>query len=104
MNQDIEFPAPEEVKKEDALGFGVESNTELGTSILKEVFNDNIDLINNELQLEVQLDSGVRNKSWYRLHTKIVLDNERDINNQLNNFAKSFIKFRELMKRKINEL
>ena len=91
-------------KRLGALGFGAESNKELGTEILRKIFEEKIHLINKELQLYFQLDTGVRNKSWYRLQTKIAINNSIDINEQVYKFAKSFIRFRELMKAEINKL
>ncbi|ASW42847.1 hypothetical protein [Clostridium isatidis] len=84
--------------------FGAESDKELGTEILRKIFEEKIHLINKELQLDIQLDAGVRNKSWYRLQTKIAIDNSIDINEQVDKFAKSFIRFRKLIEAEINEL
>lgn len=91
-------------KRLGALGFGAESSKELGTRILRELFQKKINLINKELDLELELDAGVKNKSWYRLHTKIALDNNIDINEQVDKFAETFIKFKELIEITINEL
>ena len=81
------------IKKTSELGFQAESANENGVILLKKVFNKNKSLIEEQVGLYFRLDKGSKNENWYRLITKIFIDEGRDIIQQIDDLVKAFVRF-----------
>ena len=84
-------------KKTNELGFQAESAHITGTSLLKKIFEEKIKLIEEEVGLSFTLDKGIKNEHWYRIISKIFIDEDGDIIEQIDSFIRCFIKFRDIM-------
>lgn len=86
------------------LGYQAESNNKIGTELLKKVFSKSEDLLNNEVGLKLSLDQADRNPNWYRLRTKIIIDDSKDLIEQIDKIVMSFDKFRHMLRLLVNDI
>lgn len=86
------------------LGYEAESNHNIGIEILKKVFLENEELLNEKVGLKLSLDKADKNPNWYRLRTNIVLNDIEDITNQIDKVVISFDKFRKILRDLVNKI